>query len=772
MGIPLIGGLIDGGSSGEKKRQEEERRKAEEAAREAEEAAEERRAAEAEAAEERQAELEAAAEERRESSLGAFERRQVREDERGAPIQRRALESIASQRDETPETPRFQMTIPEDEVRFTPTARVLEDEIQVTPNRPEPQADPYARVLAASAPYQQGASGGRAVDFDALDAQQDAADAASASQARANLGGAPAPMRAGLPGAPQPQSGTVAPPQTTPTPPASGPAQPPGVQGSPSSPLAPPAPPAAAPLPQQQRAVDARQQTIAPQGSRLPPDVRTAAMPQPSAGTQRARDTSSEDEARTALRRERILTALGYITKLGLGAGALALDARGGSPAAAQFMAGAGGMVGNAMIGASPTQQQARVTQARGVDEQRARTAEDLDLRRITQAAQERRAQMLEAQQAQRLDIESRRVGAMEEGLGLRAEQTQAQAEAARALAAERASRGTRQTEEAALDAARRDPGSEVSRQAQRELRVTMQAVPEAERIPDEEIDMLSGEAAEMLNGQFARRFGLRTRAAQRGGGGGMGGAPMSAAESRAALVERGLDPALADSLPPRELARLLRTEAQRSLREGITAEGREILPGVFSRMEMTNGEVAKLRDGFASMRDGMLSLNRMSDIAAQFGGASARISPQARAAITPELTLLRSMVAQMGNTGVIQPSEVPTINAALPNPGDLEQMTFGSFDSRLSQWQRIVSDRARSALETRGVDGPQVDRALRALRVGFAAADRGEGAAPRRTGSRTIRVTNPETGRSIIRPDTPEERARAEQRDFDVEEL
>ena len=310
-----------------------------------------------------------------------------------------------------------------------------------------------------------------------------------------------------------------------------------------------------------------------------------------------------------------------------------------------------------------------------------------------------------------------------------------------------------------------------MSEQARRELRALNAQKPPDEQIPDEQIDAMTGRAARLLYTQMTRPYGNRARETRRaGGGGGLGGAPMSATEARAALVERGLDPALADSLPPRELARLLHNEARRSLREGITAEGREILPGVFTRLEMTSGEVARLRDGFESMRSGMLSLGRVGEVAERFGGPAARISPQARAAIVPELTLLRSMVAQMGNTGVIQPSEVPTINAALPNPGDLEQMTFGSFDARLSQWQRIVSDRARSALETRGVSGPQVERALRALRVGFAAADRGEGG-ERRQRQGTIRITRPD-GRSITRPDTPEERQRAEDAGFDVEEL
>jgi len=772
MGIPLIGGLLDGGSNGNKAREEEERRKAEEAAREAEEAAEERRAAEAEAAEERQAQMDEAAESRRESSLGSFERRQVREDDRGAPIQRRALESIATQRDEpqTPVTPQFQMSIPEDEIRFQANVDIPDDEIRFTPNAPAEQPDPYQRVLDASAPYQQGAAGGRAVNFDALDAQQDAADVASASQARANLGGGGAPP----PVTPQPQSGTVAPQQTTPMgSPASGPAQPPGAQESPSSPLAPPAPPAAAPLPDQQRAADARQQTVQPQGSRLPPDIRTAAMPQSSAGTQQALDTSSEDEARTALRRERILKALGYITKIGLGAGALALDARGGSPAAAQFMAGAGGMVGNAMINSSPTQQQARITQARGVDEQRARGAEDLDLRRITQAAQERRAQMLEAQQAQRLDLESRRVGAMEEGIGLRAEQVGAQAEAARALAAQRTAQGDIARTEAEAAQMARDPESPVSRQAQQELRALMERVPEDERISDEEIGALSADAATTLYNQVARRYGLRTRQTQRrsGEGGGPRAEGLGPTRSFRDFAQReypqlqGMSEAEREAAVTQAWSQLSSAERRAYVGGSAMSDTREDdervarannLPGWRWRNGDVPPDAVTLRagqDASEGAASATANLGDMLRIAGQIGAGDRALTAIGESEIGAQYQAARNAfigsLPALRNTGVINEGEYERFRREFPDVTDLR--SAGAIRNQIQAAQQVIGRGYRLKMQALGWEPDS----------GGGGERRGGG------GGQTFRVRTP---RGIaVRPDTPEERARAERAGFEV---
>lgn len=453
------------------------------------------------------------------------------------------------------------------------------------------------------------------------------------------------------------------------------------------------------------------------------PALRTPAGPaldDPAAAAPPGAAESDEDAARRALRQERAMKAVGYILKLAGGLGGAALYNRGGSEIAAQMLARGLGGVGGALAGASPTQQQARIAQARAGDERRAQQGQELDLRRLAQQAAERRQSMLDEQGAQRLDLEGRRVAAMEEGLGLREQQIEAQAEAARALAEERGARGELARTRADEAAAARDPESPTSRQAQAELRALMARVPEDERISDDEIGALSASAADTLYNQVARRYGLRTRETRRGGAGGGGGAPMSAAEARQALVDRGLDPALADSLAPRELQRLLRNEAQRSLSQGETSEGIQVLPGVYATMELSAPEIRAIRDGFSAMRGGMLSLNRLNEIGQQYGGASARISRDAQARVVPELTILRSMVAQMGGTGVINPSEVPTINAALPNPGDLEQMTFGTFQSRLGTWQRILSDKVRATLDTAGVSGEGIDRALSGLRSGF----------------------------------------------------
>jgi hypothetical protein len=730
----------------EERAREEERRKAQQ------EAEARRRAEEAEReAEERARAAEEAAAEQRERASAVFAESPKRA---GRPVddttstgremdvlrslepKRQALESMAT------DTPAYTMTIPEDEIRVQPgrqrasvtipedeirfqanqpqtSVTIPEDEIRFTPNA-EPQPDPYQRALDAAARYQQGAApGGRTVNFDALDAQDDAAAMASQQAAAANIA---AQQQMPPPGTPQ----------------ATAPAQPPA--GTPSPPPSPPTaapptpPPAPTSLPEQQREADVRQAT-APQGSRIPQDVRTAAMPEPepalrtpagpalddpAAAAPPGAAESDEDAARRALRQERAMKAVGYILKLAGGLGGAALYNRGGSEIAAQMLARGLGGVGGALAGASPTQQQARIAQARAGDERRAQQGQELDLRRLAQQAAERRQSMLDEQGAQRLDLEGRRVAAMEEGLGLREQQIEAQAEAARALAEERGARGELARTRADEAAAARDPESPTSRQAQAELRALMARVPEDERISDDEIGALSASAADTLYNQVARRYGLRTRETRRGGAGGGGNAPMSAAEARQALVDRGLDPALADSLAPRELQRLLRNEAQRSLSQGETSEGIQVLPGVYATMELSAPEIRAIRDGFSAMRGGMLSLNRLNEIGQQYGGASARISRDAQARVVPELTILRSMVAQMGGTGVINPSEVPTINAALPNPGDLEQMTFGTFQSRLGTWQRILSDKVRATLDTAGVSGEGIDRALSGLRSGF----------------------------------------------------
>lgn len=746
----------------ERKRAEEEaQRKAEDAARERREEEERRAAERAQAAQE-------AADAQRASASESFERRPVRpvDDSTETGRELDALQSLADEpEDRDPTVPAYSMTIPEDEIRTSVT--IPENEIRFTPNAvPEPPEDPYARVLAASARMQQGAApGGRPVNFDALDAQADEADASSAAAAQANLASSPLALPPGAPmPPPQMPPGLPPPPAATPAMAAAG-----GPLSAPSLPpsmAAPPPPPA--PLPQQQRQADARQEAVAPQGARIPQDVRTAAMPpdEPRLAEQEPRlaatsaslpaqgvDTgeprvSDEDEARSALRQERTMKALGYILRLAGGIGGAALYNRGGSEVAATMLARGLGGVGGALTGASPTTQQARISQARRGDDQRAQQGQEMDLRRLSQAAAERRQAMLDEQGASRLDLEGRRVAAMEEGLGLRAQQTEAQAAAARALAEERSQRGSRLGEEAQLERDLDTTDSEVSRQAQRELRTLNAQQPPDRQIPDEEIDGMTGRAARQLYAQMTRPYGNRTRETRRGDGSGGGGV----AAARQILIDSGYRPEAVDVMRSRdvlaEAARVARASAPASATGTVLAGTGE--DAVRSAEEVSAPAIQEFRRAWASSRSAYSAFNVLEDVQREYG-ARAAVSPEAIGRVAVAVVPLRAMVARVQGTGVINPGEAPLINAALPNPTDLARTLLGQQPAKLAAWREALTTDLDAQMEALGVPPEGRVRALdniQRARVGTAEreeqdAQRG-GAARPASGAATYTIRRP----------------------------
>jgi hypothetical protein len=143
---------------------------------------------------------------------------------------------------------------------------------------------------------------------------------------------------------------------------------------------------------------------------------------------------------------------------------------------------------------------------------------------------------------------------------------------------------------------------------------------------------------------------------------------------------------------------------------------GREILPGVVAGIDIPASEATQVRRALEPFGAYAAQLSQIRDIASRHGGIQARINPEARAEVTPVLTVLRGMVANLGNTGTINAGEVPAINAALPNPGDLEQMTFSSFNTRLESWENIVRGKVDGMLRARGVPDEQLDTAHRVL--------------------------------------------------------
>lgn len=325
------------------------------------------------------------------------------------------------------------------------------------------------------------------------------------------------------------------------------------------------------------------------------------------------------------------------------------------------------------------------------------------------------------------------------------------------------------------IDAQRRrmDAASPESAAARAQFTATMDTLPASMRSRLGEAfpqDRLAGMSAAELDAPMRRIAAFRERGtagASTGGGG-------QATATRAALIRAYRErtgaseeeaTAAVGALGSQRAASALTTDALARGRAEARAqtEGEEILPGVRAGVDLSPGEARGLRDGFASMRTSLENMRAVDGIARRYG-AGGVISPEARAEMRPRLVTLRAMVAQMGNTGVINPTEVPTINAALPNPTDAEQMTVGDFNAQLTAWRSQLEASVRSGLVARGVDEDGVRAAMTMLH-GRRAAPRA-GAAGSTATAEGVRVRHPD-GRTGTIPRERLDAARA--RGFEV---
>lgn len=309
---------------------------------------------------------------------------------------------------------------------------------------------------------------------------------------------------------------------------------------------------------------------------------------------------------------------------------------------------------------------------------------------------------------------------------------------------------------------ARRDPTSPQSQAAQASFMAVLDGLPPSVRrsvagsFTEDRVRGMSADSLAAVTAQLAR---VTPRV---GAGGGGGGAPSGArAERRDALIARmqregnmteAEARATVDALGPERAAATLASDAlarSRSTARMQTA-GEEILPGVFAGVDLSPGEARSLRDGFASMRTSAENMVAVEEIANRYGTTGV-LSPEARAEMRPRLVTLRAMVAQMGNTGVINPTEVPTINAALPNPTDVEQMTVGDFRAQLRAWRSQLDASVRSGLVARGVDDDGVRAAMGMLHGGGSARRpaRPAGTAPTPPAVEMVRVRRRSDGRT-----------------------
>lgn len=270
-----------------------------------------------------------------------------------------------------------------------------------------------------------------------------------------------------------------------------------------------------------------------------------------------------------------------------------------------------------------------------------------------------------------------------------------------------------------------------------------------------------------------------------RGTGGGTGGAHGSPDDLIAQAVERGIveTPDQARALLSTLGARGMRTAIQQSLTPQARAREEsgpggttEVLPGIYARSALVaHSEPDRIRTEFASARTQYQSLATVERIAQRYGARGA-ISPEVAGELGGPLSRLRSMVAHLQNTGVINPSEAPAIQAMLPDPTSLSQMTFGTLQGRLDSFRQELEAQMDSQLTSHGVDEAGIREAIRMLRGGHApsthsaAAPTSAGGLTMRDGRPAVRVQRPGEPHTILIPRAAWEASDEEDRQGAVE--
>lgn len=326
----------------------------------------------------------------------------------------------------------------------------------------------------------------------------------------------------------------------------------------------------------------------------------------------------------------------------------------------------------------------------------------------IRQALQQRgllaRQESQDALAQQRLALQARGVAAQEAMIPARIAQTEASAERTRAQTeadqlATQFSRATREERQSAESGLSRGYQEAVRTRAE----LTGIDVPE-------DLDQQSAEALEPQLRAMMQGVGVRRG---RGGGGGDRQAVIDE------LVRRGIvaTPEEAEGHLAAVGARGARSEIQAAMspmaraRGSLDQDGLEILPGVHAPLADTTTRRA-LQTAFSQARTQYSSLGEVERIAQRFG-ATGPISPEAAGELGGPLSRLRAMVAQLQNTGVINPSEAPTIEAMLPDPRSMSQMTFDTLQGRLQSFRHELDSQVESALITRGTSPEEVRTAL-----------------------------------------------------------
>lgn len=425
-----------------------------------------------------------------------------------------------------------------------------------------------------------------------------------------------------------------------------------------------------------------------------------------------------------------------------------------------------------AVLGASPASVQAAL---QGGDEPMqllmAKRRDDAE-RRSARSAQER-SRTDRAENERRASLDERRVSLAESEAARRGERDDATAERQTRMDENRISLDDIRRRAAEGDAAAMEELRNVDSPASRMERNTLGQMAAAVRMemPPELQGMSAAQLHDSPTAQGIVQAYRQMRRSAMSRGGGQGGPSVRNTRQRAAMVsdlrragysdeqiagqleqmgieapEGQMDPyRMSEAVGRMQRAGYTQEEIRQELGAAAPAGGVELLPGVRAGIDVGNSEPEKFRTAFADMRAQYAALDRMQALSSRYG-ANAVVSPQARAEISAELPALRAMVAQLQNSGIINPGEAPLINATLPNPSDLQQMTFGEVGIRSNSFKRQLEASVRAGLETRGVDEAGITRAMAGLRGrGFSGGGAAPtGPAPRRTQGATITVRSP----------------------------
>lgn len=347
----------------------------------------------------------------------------------------------------------------------------------------------------------------------------------------------------------------------------------------------------------------------------------------------------------------------------------------------------------------------------------------------------------------------------------MREERQMRQAEAQQALLDARTSRERVQAQQL-INAS--DPDSGESDRARKRFELRLSMYPDAVRARLRDVDLTELSAADIaaLERELPNQS-IGERSGRPGGGGGTatpGGRPRS--ETRTQMLEEagrlGIPESAAAALTDRQLASEI---ALRSRGRADPNATREILPGVMARASLTSeSDGVRMREGFVKASTHYGSLQRILANGQRYGAAERITDPRVRAQITADIASMRSMYAAIQGTGTINTGEAPLIEAQIPNPDNLRQMTFGELEDNVRSFESLLISEIVAGLDVRGVDQEGINRALAILRRGGnpnaqrgPAASGGQAPAtqsqPARSSGPMVRITRSRDGQTLTIP-------------------